>query len=103
MTDEIRITDLQRPVLNKAQEAALAYGESVRVEFTQEAVLGAACKRTGLSDFGSLDFLPRLNLLLDEWGSDDAITGLGRLTLNGYLVRYAANRLLIHDTLKRHP
>src|SRR5207249_2716541 len=53
--------------------------------------------------FGLDDFRARLNLLLDEWNSDADLTNLQRLTLFGYVTRYAANRLLIQDLLKRHP
>ena len=35
--------------------------------------------------------------------ADDDRTGLGRLMMFGDCVRYAANRLLVHDLLRRHP
>ncbi len=99
----LRIDDLAEPQLNAAQIGALAYGDTLTVEFTAEAILELAKKRTGFTDFGSLDFLPRLRALCSEWGGDQELTGLHRSVLQGYLVRYASNRLLIEDTVKRHP
>jgi Sulfotransferase family len=103
MADEIDVDDLAQPRLNEAQRAALAWGESQPVEMSVEAVLNAARTRTGLSDFGAEDFRERLALLCSEWDSDKPLTGLHRGVLFGYLLRHASNRLLIHDTLQRHP
>ena len=103
MPEEIRITDLRAPQYDQAQLAALQFGETLRVEFSLEAVLGEACEQTGLSDFGADDFRERLALLLDEWGSDTGLSGLGRYSLHRKLVLYARNRLLIEDLLRRHP
>jgi Sulfotransferase family len=103
MATSIRIDDLARPQLNEIQQGALAYGETLKVDLGEEAVLKAARNRTGLSDFGPADFRVRLRLLCSEWDEDRALTGLHRSVLHGYLVRYASNRLLIQDTLKKHP
>ena len=103
MAQDIRIDDLAQPRLDVAQQGALAWGESQPVELTVEAVLNAARARTGLSDFGPDDFRERLGLLCSEWDSDKPLTGLHRGVLFGYLLRHASNRLLIHDTIKRHP
>lgn len=103
MAEAVSIDDLLAPQLSDIQKNLLAYGAAHPVPLTEQAVLDAARTRTGLSDFGPEDFRERLNLLLDEWNSDPCMTGLWRMTLMGYATRYAANRLLIHDTLKRHP
>jgi Sulfotransferase family len=103
MATHIRIDDLAVPVLNDMQQAALAYGESKPVELTVDAVCEAARARTGLADFGPADFTERLGLQLTEMNADDERTGLGRLLMFGDCTRYAANRLLIHDLLRRHP
>lgn len=103
MAEKIRITDLAKPILTDIQKEALAYGETLEFDFTEQGVLNAARQRTGLSDFGATDFLERLNLLLDEWGSDTQITRISLHGLYQKLVLYASSRLLIHDLLKRHP
>ena len=103
MSKAIRIEDLATPRLTEVQRQLLAWGETVEVEFGEEAILAAARERTGLSDFGPDDFRLRLRILREEWGGDPEVTRFQRSVLHGYLVRYCANRLLIHDTLKRHP
>jgi Sulfotransferase family len=100
---EIRVTDLAQPQLDAAQRAALAWGETVPLDFTVAGVLRAARERTGLEDFGPADFRERLALLCDEWGGDTALTAMHRVVLFGYLTRYASNRLLIEATLRQHP
>lgn len=103
MPKAIRIHDLLHPELTAIQRAALAYGEQQTIDFTEQAVLEAARQRSGLHDFGPEDFRQRLQLLLDEWGSDPEMTNSQRANLFGYLVRYASNRLLIQDQWQRHP
>jgi glyoxylase-like metal-dependent hydrolase (beta-lactamase superfamily II) len=100
--EEIRITDLAEPVLNDVQRSALQMAEKLNVDFSAEHILGQARTRSGLSDFGPEDFRERLRLLAEEWGGDEGLTNLGRLGLQQNLIRYATNRLLIQDELKRH-
>ncbi len=103
MPVEIEIDDLLEPRLNEAQKAAIAYGDATSVELSEKAILDEGRRRTGLTDFGPDDFCERLNLLCDEWNADHGLSNIHRLTLWGYVTRYAANRLLIQDILKRHP
>lgn len=103
MPDDIRIDDLLQPVLNDFQKAARAYGDSLQLDFTVDGILAQAREATGLDDFGPDDFLERLGLLVDEWSSDEGLTGLGRLSLWNKLSLFARSRLLIQDHLKRHP
>ena len=72
-------------------------------ELTLDAVCEAAPARTGLDDFGPDDFTERLGLQLAEMDADEERTGIGRLLTFADCVRYAANRALIHDLLRRHP
>jgi len=102
MPGDIRITDLLEPVLNDFQKAAQAYGDSLDLDFTVEGILAHAREATGLRDFGPQDYRERLSLLVDEWSSDDGLTGLGRLTLWNKLALFARSRLLIQDYLKQH-
>jgi hypothetical protein len=99
----IRITDLRAPELTEIQKLALDHGERHPVELTVDAVLTAAVGRAGLSDFGPDDFRARLQLWLEEVDGDVKRTALGRMTLFRDCVRYAVNRLRIHDSLTRHP
>ncbi len=101
--EKISIDDLRAPILTDVQRAALAYGEKQKVELSAPAVLAAAMKRTGLSDFGPDDFRERLALQLEEVNQDAERSGLGRLTVWNDSVRAAANRLRIRELLARHP
>lgn len=103
MADTIRITDLGSPELSETQKGALAYGETLQIDLTPQSILAQAREETGLTDFGAEDFMPRLTLLCDEWGSDDGLVNLGRLSLRNKLLQHAKSRLLIHDVLTRHP
>ena len=66
ITKAIRIDDLAKPRLNDVQKELLAWGETVEVDFSEEAILAAARERTGLDDFGPDDFRVRLGILRDE-------------------------------------
>jgi len=99
----IRIEDLSAPILSDAQKELLIWGETVEVDFGEQAILDAARRRTGLGDFGPEGFRLRLGVLRDEWGRDPELTRFQRAVLHAYLVRYCANRLLIQDAWKRNP
>jgi len=103
VTNQIRIDDLASPVLTDLQQMGLDHGESKRTELTVDAVCEAAVARTGLDDFGPDDFRGRLAVQLAEMDADEERTGLGRMLFFADNVRYAANRLLVHDLLARHP
>lgn len=103
MTNEIRIDDLRAPVLNDIQKMGRDYGETVHTELSVDAVCAAAMAQTELDDFGPEDFRERLEVQLEEMNADPERTGLGRMLMFGDCVRYASNRLRIHDLLKQHP
>jgi hypothetical protein len=103
LNNEIRITDLAEPQLSAAQRGALAYADGLSIDLTSQGILEEARQLTGLDDFGPSDYLPRLNLLCQEWGADAGLANLGRLSLRNKLLQHARSRLLIHDLLKRHP
>ncbi len=102
-SEQIRIDDLAAPVLNDVQRMAIEYGESRRTELSVDAVCEAAIARAGIDDFGPGDFNERLGLQLAEMDADEDRRGIGRMLMFGDCVRYAANRLLIRDLLRRHP
>ncbi len=103
VAEEIRIDDLADPVLNEVQRMGVEYGETRHTELSVDAVCRAAVARTGLEGFGPDDFRERLRVQLAEMDADDERTGLGRMLFFGDCVRYASNRLRIHDLLARHP
>ena len=100
---DIRIADLANPVLTPAQAAAVKYAETQRVQFDVETILGAACAKTGLSDFGRDDFRARLAIQCQSINEDAGLNALGRLGVFANVLRYAENRLRFEDLLRRHP
>jgi hypothetical protein len=99
----LRINDLAHPQLTEVQRGALEATKDMSVDLLVDGILADAQRKTQLDDFGPQDFLRRLQLLCDEWGSDSGITNIGKLTLRNSLVQYARNRLLIQAVLKQHP
>ncbi|MFZ1863529.1 MAG: sulfotransferase, partial [Polyangiales bacterium] len=97
------IDDLNAPVLSPAQRSIKWLASKRHTAITVERVLAGAKRRTGLRDFGLRDFETRLRLLVDDYNADAGMGEVGRRTVLGDLVRYASNRLLIQDYLRRHP
>jgi hypothetical protein len=100
---EIRILDLGRPVLTDLQRMAIDAMSQRPVALREDVVLAAASKQTGLSDFGSPDFLSRLRVWLAAADEDAELGPLGRRMIFANCVRTLANRLRVEDLLKRHP
>ncbi len=101
--EDIRIADLASPQLTPVQKMALEAAGGMPVEFTEEAVLGAAREATGLSDFGADDFRERLAIWLQAVAEDAELGAVGRIGVFRDITRYATNRLRFEDLLKRHP
>lgn len=103
MSNDIRIDDLANPQYTDMQKSAREFTAELEVDFSRQGILDEAMAKTGLSDFGPDDYLERLDLLIDEWDNDEGLANLGRLSLRNKLVLFATSRLLIQDTLKKHP
>jgi len=70
---------------------------------SEDAVLRAAQRKTGLSDFGDDRFRTPLRMLIRAYNEDSRLTCVHRLTIRLWISRALVNRLLITDELKRHP
>jgi hypothetical protein len=103
MAEDIRIDDLAHPELTPVQKMALEAAQGMPVEFSEDAILGAAREATGLSDFGADDFRERLAVWLQAVEEDTELGAVGRIGVFRDIVRYATNRLRFEDLLKRHP
>jgi len=99
----IRIDDLAHPVLTESQQTALTNAARMPVTLSEEAVLAAARRQTGLADFGADDFRARLRVWLAAADADTELSPVGRLSVFGSCVRALANRLRLEDLVKRHP
>ena len=97
------ITDMRSPVLSDVQKAALAGAAQEEFDFSSEAILVGAKKQTGLDDFGSMDFVERLDLWCECVEEDEFLSAVGRAALWSMFLRYASDRLRVEDICKRHP
>jgi hypothetical protein len=68
-----------------------------------EALLGAARRRTGLSDFGDGGLREALEVLADSIEREGRLDTFGRIALRGLLVGALSNRLRLLDFARRHP
>jgi hypothetical protein len=84
--------------LGKAQAWGLNYPD-----FSEEKLLAAARKKTGLDDFGNDRFLEPFRLRLEHSKHNQRLSPLGRVVAWQVLLVPLVNRLRIQDMLKRHP
>ena len=101
--EPIRISDLANPQYSELQRSMLEFEKTLNITLDAREILEEAESALSLDDFGPMDFLERLELLCDEWGSDPELNNLGKLNLRNKLLQFAKNRLLIRDVLNRHP
>ena len=101
----IHIDDLGRPRLPFALRALNAARPIVSrfVSLDQRELLATACRRTGLSDYGTPDFREPLGVLLDAFERDANLSALGRIASRALVLQLLANRLRIEDLFARHP
>ncbi|WP_060978189.1 MULTISPECIES: sulfotransferase [Pseudomonadota] len=97
------IVDMHAPVLSEVQQAALTQAAQMQFDFTSEAILDAARTGTGLSDFGAMDFVERLDLWCECVKDDAFLSPVSHAALWIMFVRYASDRLRVEDICKRHP
>ena len=66
--------------------------------FERDDLMGAARTATGFRDFGSMDFIEPLDLLLDGYEQTSALNPIGKLAGRWYLMRLLCNRLRFEAT-----
>ena len=98
----MRIDDLGSPRQTQAAQAALDATAAFDADMTVDGVLDAARAATGLTDFGEMDFVERLAIMLRSI-DEDGLNGFGRMLLYNDLVRYASNRLRVEDHIRMNP
>lgn len=103
MAADIHIQDLANPQLDDIQRAARDYGDTLTIDLSRESIMAEAEQLAKRTDWGDGGFIARLDLLCDEWNSDDNIKGIGRLSLRNKLLQHATSRLLIQDQFNQHP
>jgi hypothetical protein len=98
---KIYLDDLNEPVRNEVEQAY--YDSGKPVEISVESILSAAKAATGLSDFGPMDFVERLQLWVDDINADKGLHTIGRQDAFEHLKIYAINRLNLENAIKLHP
>jgi hypothetical protein len=101
----VRIDDLAQPRFSDEVNAIFAFMAEAGSGLTLEpaALMAAARADTGLDDFGSDDFVPRLELLCRAMRTEGGFNAAGVTAQHAFLVGLLKNRLLIEDAIARHP
>jgi Sulfotransferase family len=73
------------------------------VSLEERSLLEAACRETGLEDFGGDEFREPLRLVLHALQTEARLTLLGRLVARHDLLGLLTNRLRLTEDRKRHP
>jgi hypothetical protein len=99
----LRVERFRDPVLPDAERAELERGEAEPIDMSVQGVLAEARGQTGLDDFGPLDFVERLEVLLSQVAADANMWRGAKARFRALCVKAAANRLLNRHFLNRHP
>ena len=91
--------DTRSPEERRSLEAA----EAQPLDMSVDHVLDLARERTRLRDFGPMDFVERLGLLLGEVEADENVWKASKATFVEQCAEAAANRLLIQHYWSEHP
>src|SRR4051812_965203 len=68
-----------------------------------EALLAAARRRSGLDQFGEMEFLDPLQRLLTACHEEASLSLVGRIATRWDVVRFLSNLLRLHDEERRAP
>src|SRR6187402_2499161 len=98
----IRIDDLIDPQLSPEQEARLAWADEHPVSLAEADIVEEALTTTGLDDFGSDDFWPRVRGQLEAIEADSDQRQFSLRMQQRRMVRLLSNRLLLTDFLNRY-
>lgn len=72
-------------------------------DFSPDAIMRAAVKRAGVSDFDDTDFLEGLNIYLDSLGQSETLHPFGRFYVRQMIIAMLVHRLKLVELLARHP
>ncbi len=105
MHDSVRITDYAHPRFPLPLRLANASRPLLRalVSLEPDALIEAAQRKTGLTDFGPDSWREPFRILVDAIRREADLSGFGFFATRGLLVGLLANRLRIEDLIKRHP
>jgi hypothetical protein len=73
------------------------------VDLSEEGLMATAQRQTGLSDWGDLDFIAGMRVLLAACKQEADLSLLGQQWLQRECIKWLSNRLRIQETLNSHP
>ena len=92
-TKVFRVEQFRNPEMAPEKRAELEGTERELLDMTVEGVLAEAQSTTGLSEFGPMDFVERMQLLLDEVADNPNLWRFAKANFRAACVKQAANRL----------
>jgi len=98
----LEYTRPHRPLPVRLVNAAFRLGLR-GADLSETSLLSAACRNTGLWDFGDLRFRKPLRRLLGSMEDEARLHPAGRIMARQNMVRVLSNRLRIEDAFTRHP
>src|SRR5436309_14268292 len=98
-----RVEGFRNPTLPDERRRQLVAEEGQPLDLSVESVLRDAREQTSLDDFGPMDFVERIGLLLSEVEANDNLWRSAKAQFRDFCGKAAANRLKNRDFLKRHP
>lgn len=98
-----RVDGFRNPTLAAGRREELEAAEAEALDLSVEGVLEDARARTGLDDFGPMDFVERLGALLGEVRANDNLWRSAKAQFRNACVKAASNRLKNRDFLVRNP
>lgn len=98
-----KVDGFRNPALPEERRQQLEAAESEPLDLSVEGVLADARAQTGLEDFGSMDFVERVQLLLDEVKGNTNLWRSAKAQFRGFCVKAAANRLKNRAYVQSHP
>lgn len=99
----LRVDGMREDNRSADERAALEAREREPLDLSVDRVLDDARRLTGLTDFGPLDFISRLDALLAEVDADENVWKTHKDAFVDHCVRAAANRLRIQHYWREHP
>jgi len=100
-----RLDDLADPQFSPDAQAIFdgAAPFADMIELNADALMTQASAETGLDDFGPMEFVERLELLLRCLDTEAPLSPMGRISAASLTGSLLKNRLLLADLLARHP
>ena len=101
---DVFISDLKDPVYpDFIQQVLDDAAKQPRILLSPESAMDSAREQTGLNDFGDMEFVGRLSLIMQQMDADAGLSPMGRSLSFGFLVRNLVQRLRFVDLMNKNP